>query len=309
MELSPYLSFTRDEWAERRAGTPMTLSEDELEALRGLNTEVSLEEVAEVYLPLSRLLSMYVESSQSLYAQTQRFLGHPAKRVPYIIGMAGTVAVGKSTCARILKTLLSRWASSPRVELITTDGFLHPNATLTERGLMHRKGFPESYDQRALLEFVSAIKAGAEAVTSPVYSHILYDIVPGEETAVERPDIVIIEGLNVLQSGPASQASRLFVSDFFDFSIYLDANLEDLRHWYVSRFLTLRDTAFKRPNSYFRTYAELSDDEAIALGLSIWQEINEPNLLENIEPTRARASLILEKGTDHVIERIQLRKL
>ena len=306
---SPYLSLSRAQWARLRADTPLTLTARELGELRGINSSIDLGEVESIYLPLCRLLNLYVTSTQQLAQATQLFLGHKRRRVPYIIGLGGSVAVGKSTSARILRTLLSRWPNSPRVDLITTDGFLLPNAELKRRGLMNRKGFPESYDQQRLLEFVAAIKGGAARVSSPIYSHITYDIVPHSELTVTQPDIVIVEGLNVLQSPPAEHADRVFVSDYFDFSIYIDAALKDLRRWYTQRFITLRDTAFRDPHSYFHRFASMSDDQTVEMAERIWRDINELNLHENILPTKKRADLILTKGSNHVIERIRLRKL
>jgi type I pantothenate kinase len=306
---SPYVSLSRAQWAERREGTPLTLTERDLERIRGINSEISMREVVEVYLPLSRLLNMYVSSTQALSETTSRFLGNPADRVPYVIGIAGSVAAGKSTCSRLLQALLSRWPNSPNVALVTTDGFLYPNAELERRGLMRRKGFPESYDVKRLLEFVASLKAGERQVRCPVYSHITYDIVADQLELIEDPDIVLIEGLNVLQSERAPTTRRVFVSDFFDLSIYVDAPRENLRSWYIHRFLKLRDTAFQRPDSYFHRYASMSDEEATAFAESIWEEINLPNLLENILPTRERADLILHKGVDHSIDAIELRKI
>lgn len=303
------MTFGRSAWSALRADARMTLNEDDLEALRGINSAIDLEEVATVFLPLSRLLNLYFSATQQLYNTTSTFLGHNDKPVPYIIGLAGSVAVGKSTAARILRTLLSRWPNSPRVDLVTTDGFLWPNEVLAERGLMRKKGFPESYDQGRILRFVSDIKAGKPRVSCPVYSHVTYDIVPGEEQVIEQPDILIFEGLNVLQSSRSRSPSRVFVSDFFDFSIYVDASEDDLRKWYIQRFLTLRDTAFKSPESYFNRYASLTDAEAIAFAESIWSEINAVNLHENIEPTRERADLILCKGSDHIYQQVMLRKI
>jgi type I pantothenate kinase len=309
---SPYVSFTHEEWGQRRAGTPLTLTEADLEQLRGLNEQVSMDEVVEIYLPLSRLLNLYVAATQDLYRATATFLGNPAAKVPYAIGMAGSVAVGKSTTARILRALLARWPNHPTVDLVTTDGFLYPNQVLEERGLMARKGFPESYDLRRLIRFVSDVKAGVPRVQAPVYSHLTYDIVPDEHQVVDQPDIVIIEGLNVLQTGETATGvnqPRLFVSDFFDFTIYVHAEVPDVRRWYIERFLALRNTAFQDPASYFHRYASLSDEDAILRSSTIWREINEPNLLENILPTRERAHLILEKGPDHSVYSVKLRKI
>ncbi len=307
---TPYVTFTREEWARLRAATPMTLTDEDLVTLRGINEYVSLQEVAEIYLPLSRLLNLYVAAAQGLHRVTDLFLGKPARPVPYIVGIAGSVAVGKSTFARILRALLARWPNHPQVDLITTDGFLYPNRVLEERGLMNRKGFPESYDLRRLMRFMAELKSGADHVPAPVYSHLVYDIVPGEEAVVERADIVLVEGLNVLQTpdGARRRSIQTFVSDFFDFSIYLDADEHDVEEWYVARFLTLRDTAFRDPRSYFRRYAELSTDDAVTTARRIWAEINGVNLRENIQTTRERARLVLRKGADHSIQEIQLRK-
>jgi type I pantothenate kinase len=310
LSVSPYLRFRRDEWAPLRADTPLTLTDADLERIHGLVERLSLREVEEIYLPLSRLLNLYVAAVQGLYRATSTFLGHGEDKVPFLLGLGGSVAVGKSTAARALRELLARWPHHPRVDIVTTDGFLHPTAVLEERGLMRRKGFPESYDVRALLAFVRDLKAGKDRVTSPVYSHLVYDIVPGQATAIERPDIVIVEGLNVLQTGPALDGQpRVFVSDFFDFTIYLDAEVEHVRAWYVERFLALRHTAFKDPSSYFHRYASLSDEDAADTAGRIWAEINEPNLRQNILPTRERADLILRKGRDHAVEEVRLRKL
>ncbi len=309
---SPYISFSHEEWGQRRADTPLTLTEADLEQLRGLNEQVSMDEVVEIYLPLSRLLNLYVAATQDLYRATATFLGNPAAKVPYVIGMAGSVAVGKSTTARILRALLARWPHHPTVDLVTTDGFLYPNRVLEARGLMHRKGFPESYDLRHLIRFVSDVKAGVPRVRAPVYSHLTYDVVPGEYQVVDTPDIVIIEGLNVLQTGDVAAGGpqgRVFVSDFFDFTIYVHAEVAHVRQWYIERFLTLRHTAFSDPASYFHRYAALSDAEARERSAAIWQEINEPNLLQNILPTRERAHLILEKGADHCVQGVKLRKI
>jgi type I pantothenate kinase len=305
------VTFSRDEWARLRATTPMTLTDEDLKTLRGLNDYVSLAEVADVYLPLSRLLNLYVAAAQSLHNVTDRFLGKPARPVPYIVGIAGSVAVGKSTFARILCALLARWPNHPQVDLVTTDGFLYPNRVLEERGLMNRKGFPESYDLRRLMRFMAELKSGADEVRAPVYSHLVYDIVPGEEAVIRQPDIVLVEGLNVLQTPDSARrrSIRTFVSDFFDFSIYLDADEDDVEEWYVARFLTLRDTAFRDPRSYFRRYADLSTEDAIATARRIWTEINGTNLRENIRPTRNRARLILRKDADHAIREVILRKI
>ncbi|PVE24706.1 type I pantothenate kinase [Microvirga sp. KLBC 81] len=311
-DLSPYRTFTRDEWAKLRADTPMTLTADEVVQLQSLNDPISLDEVAAIYLPLSRLLSLYVAATQGLFKATQRFLlAEQQEKVPYIIGVAGSVAVGKSTTARVLKALLARWPNTPKVDLVTTDGFLLPNAELTRLGLMERKGFPESYDTGKLLHFLADIKAGKRNVKAPLYSHLVYDVVPGEETTVDRPDILIVEGLNVLQPArlPKDGTAIPFVSDFFDFSVYIDAAEEDLHRWYVSRFLRLRHTAFRDPLSYFRRYAEIPEEEAIAIADGLWSRINLLNLRENIVPTRQRASLILTKGASHRIETVALRRL
>ena len=311
-DLSPYRAFPRDEWARLRADTPLTLTADEVLQLQSLNDPVSLDEVIAISLPLSRLLALYVAAAQGLFKATQRFLlAENDGKVPYIIGVAGSVAVGKSTTARILKALTARWPNTPKVDLITTDGFLLPNAELTRLGLMERKGFPESYDTGKLLHFLRDIKAGKRNVRAPLYSHLVYDVVPGEETVVDRPDILVVEGLNVLQPArlPRDGKAIPFVSDFFDFSIYLDADEADLHRWYVNRFLRLRHTAFRDPLSYFRKYAELSEDEAVETANGLWNGINLPNLRENIVPTRQRASLILRKGASHRIEEVALRRL
>jgi type I pantothenate kinase len=310
--LSPYRIFSRDEWAKLRADAPMTLTADEVVQLQSLNDPISLDEVAAIYLPLSRLLSLYVAATQGLFKATQRFLlAEKEEKVPYIIGVAGSVAVGKSTTARVLKALLARWPNTPKVDLVTTDGFLLPNAELIRLGLMERKGFPESYDTGALLHFLADIKAGKRNVHAPLYSHLVYDVVPGEETVVDRPDILIVEGLNVLQPArmPKDGTAIPFVSDFFDFSVYIDADEDDLHRWYVNRFLRLRYTAFRDPLSYFRRYAELPEAEAIGIADGLWNRINLLNLRENIVPTRQRASLILKKGASHRIETVALRRL
>jgi len=310
--LSPYRSFAREEWARLRADTPLTLTAQEVSQLQSLDDPISLDEVIAIYLPLSRLLSLYVAAAQGLFKATQRFLlAERTDKVPYIIGVAGSVAVGKSTTARILKALLARWPNTPKVDLVTTDGFLWPNAELTRLGLMDRKGFPESYNTAKLLRFLADIKAGKRAVHAPLYSHLVYDVVPGEETVVERPDILIVEGLNVLQPArlPRDGAAIPFVSDYFDFSIYLDAAEDDLHRWYLHRFLKLRNTAFRDPLSYFRKYADLSEDEAMDFAEGLWGRINLVNLRDNILPTRQRASLILRKGASHRIEQVDLRRL
>ena len=311
VQYSPYRMFSRDEWARLRADTPMTLVPKDLEALSGLIEELSMEEVEQIYLPLSRLLNLYVSASQELHAVTSKFLGRRDGKVPFIIGVAGSVAVGKSTTARVLRALLARWTDHPRVDLITTDGFLWPNRELELRGIMHRKGFPESFDTARLLNFLGDVKSGKERVSAPVYSHFHYDIIPGQEAIVDRPDILIVEGLNVLQPArlPRGGEAIPFVSDFFDFSIYLDADPAVIEHWYVTRFMRLRQTAFRDPAAYFHRYAKLSIEEAHAKALEIWTTINRVNLDENILPTRQRARLILQKGPQHRIEGVALRKL
>jgi type I pantothenate kinase len=303
---SRYLSFDRNSWAKLRAATPLTLLEPELARLQGINEEIDMEEVATIYLPLSRLLNLYVSATQDLHRVSATFLGTIAPKVPYVIGVAGSVAVGKSTFARILQALLAQWPDHPKVDLITTDGFLYPNAVLEERGIMDRKGFPESYDTRELLRVLRSIKSGHDVVEAPVYSHIVYNIIPNEKVAVQSPDIVIFEGLNMLQTGP--QATE-FVSDYFDFSIYIDADEANIEQWYVDRFLALRESVFQDPDSFFRFYADLSDEQAIETALEIWRNINGRNLRENIAPTRERASLILHKTVGHRIDNVKLRRL
>jgi type I pantothenate kinase len=309
--LSPYHRFTRDEWAALRADTPLTLSMDDLTRLRSLNDPISLEEVVAIYLPLSRLLALYVAATQGLYKATQRFLGAEGGKVPYIIGVAGSVAAGKSTLSRVMQALLSRWPNTPKVELVTTDGFLYPNAHLNNEGLLEKKGFPESYDGAKLLCFLSDVKAGKRNVRAPVYSHVTYDVISGESIIVDRPDILIVEGLNVLLPNRPSRDGRAipFVSDFFDFSVYLHAAEKDLEKWFISRFMRLRDTSFRDPQSYFKKYAGLDDRGAEATARDIWTRINLRNLRENILPTMPRASLVLTKGPSHIIEDVELRKL
>lgn len=308
-EFSPYMTFTAADWGRLRASTPLSLTEDDLDQLRGLNVALSLDEVAEIYLPLSRLLNLYVGASQELYRASDTFLGKLPGKVPFVIGVAGSVAVGKSTTSRVLQTLLARWPNHPQVDLVTTDGFLYPNAVLAERDMMDRKGFPESYDRRRLLQFMAEVKSGQPEVCAPVYSHLTYDVMSDETVIVRQPDILIVEGLTVLQSGTAEERHPIFVSDYFDFSIYVDAVTEHIRDWYVERFFTLRETAFRDPRSYFQRYSQLSDEEALAIATEIWTSINEKNLNENILPTRERADLILTKEVDHSISEVRLRRL
>jgi type I pantothenate kinase len=309
--LSRYNLFSREEWSHLRGDIPLTLSEADLAALRGVNERVSLDEVVQAYLPLSRLLILYFSASQNLFKATSEFLGHTTAKVPYIIGLAGSVAVGKSTTSRILRELLARMPSCPKVDLISTDGFLYPTRILQEKGLMDRKGFPESYDIHTLVRFLQDVKSGRHSVLVPVYSHVFYDIVPDRFIEVDQPDIVIIEGLNILQSGSTSPNpnARIFVSDFFDFSIYVDADEEVIYQWYENRLLTFRESAFKDPSSYFHHYASLTTEETRRTATTIWQTINGKNLRENILPTRERADLILHKGPDHSVQSVKLRKL
>ncbi|MCK2215129.1 type I pantothenate kinase [Actinomadura sp. ATCC 31491] len=299
------MELSREQWSELRKNTPLTLTAEELEELRGLDDPIDLTEVTDIYLPLTRLLNLHFTGSKQRSSVLSAFLGHPEERVPYILGIAGSVAVGKSTTARLLHTLLARWPEHPHVELVTTDSFLYPNAVLEAKGIMQRKGFPESYDRRALVRFVAEVKAGAAEVQAPVYSHLEYDIVPGAVQTVKNPDILIIEGLNVLQPAPPTS---LAVNDYFDFSIYVDAKAEDIRTWYVERFHKLRRTAFEDPKSYFRHIAELSHEEATVFAVNVWRDINERNLVENIAPTRGRADLVLKKGADHAVRRVRLRR-
>ncbi|WP_426516222.1 type I pantothenate kinase [Diaminobutyricibacter sp. McL0618] len=306
-QTSPFVELDRADWSELAESTTLPLKETEIVQLRGLGDPLDMREVEEVYLPLSRLLNLYVAGTKQLHRVTNEFLGERAQSTPFVIGVAGSVAVGKSTIARLLRELLSRWEDTPRVELVTTDGFLLPNAELERRGLMERKGFPESYDRRALLRFVTEVKSGAREVRAPFYSHLSYDIVPGAQIVVRQPDVLIVEGLNVLQ--PAGGGNRLAVSDLFDFSVYVDARTRDIANWYQERFLKLQRGAFANPKSYFHRYSSLTEEEARARAGAIWESINEPNLVQNIRPTRSRAKLVLRKDADHTVSSVLLRKL
>ncbi|MGY1917208.1 type I pantothenate kinase [Blastococcus sp. SYSU DS0973] len=309
--ISPYAVFDRDSWRALAAGSSLPLDATELDTLASLGDRIDLDEVATVYLPLARLLSLHVTASRRLWAAQSEFLGDATAKVPFVIAVAGSVAVGKSTTARLLQTLLAATPGAPRVDLVTTDGFLLPNAVLQERGLLGRKGFPESYDRRALLRFLADVKSGREEVFAPVYDHQSYDIVPGRVQAVDRPDILVLEGLNVLQAGRRTDGSapEIFLSDFFDFSVYVDAAEADIQRWYVERFLALRRTAFQDTTAYFHRFAALTDDQARETALGIWSAVNGPNLRDNIAPTRSRARLVLQKSADHSVRRVLLRKL
>ena len=310
-KLSPYIDFERKEWSKLRAATPLTLDDSDLKALRGINERIDLAEVEEVYLPISRLLILYVEATQALYDARRTFLGNHDAKVPYIIGVAGSVAVGKSTTSRILQALVARWPDRPKVDLVSTDSFLYPNEILQERGLMNRKGFPESYDRRSLIKFLLDVKSGKSVVKAPVYSHISYNIIKDTYQEIRQPDILIVEGLNVLQTGPKSKLNlpEFFVSDFFDLSLYVDAMEEHIKRWYIERFLVFMETAFREPNAFFHRFSELSREEAIRTASQIWDSINAVNLRENIEPTKNHAHLVLMKDADHSVKSIRLRKI
>ena len=311
MPYMPYQTFTKEQWSRLRADEPMTLDASDIDRLRALGDPLSLAEAESVYLPLTRLLSFYVEAIQGIHKASVTFLGHNGVKVPFIIGVAGSVAVGKSTTARILHALLQRWPASPKVDLVTTDGFLYPNAVLEEKGLMERKGFPESYDRAGFVRFLADVKSGKPRVFAPTYSHLVYDVVPGDEIMVDRPDILIVEGLNILQPGELPKSGRpiLFASDFLDFSVYIDADEDDLTAWFLQRFLKLRETAFADQKSFFHKFALMSEDEAKTFGKWVWENINRPNLVENIVPTRSRADLVLKKGRSHAIEEVFLRRI
>lgn len=302
---SPYYTFDRKDWKAAQEDSKLPLTEEEFERLKGLNEKISLREVRDIYLPLTRLIHLYVSAFQQLQEKMNTFTGIRAPKSPYIIGIAGSVAVGKSTTARLLQTLLSRWQEHPRVDLVTTDGFLYPNRVLEEKGIMNKKGFPESYDIKKLMQFISSVKSGQPALKAPVYSHLAYDILSDEEQLIDQPDILILEGINVLQ---VNTEAPVFISDFFDFSIYIDAEEQDIRSWYIERYQLLRDTAFQDPRSYFHKFASLSEEEAVQNASEIWRTINLKNLMENILPTKARAKLILKKGPDHQIQQVLLRK-
>lgn len=304
---SPFVEISRADWAALSNASDLSLTQTEIEQIRGLGDFLDLQEVNDVYLPLSRLLNLYVAATQQLHTATGEFVGQRAVRTPFVIGIAGSVAVGKSTVSRLLRELLSRWSTTPRVELITTDGFLYPNAELEARGIMHRKGFPESYDRLALLKFVADVKSGVEEVSAPVYSHLFYDIMPDQSAVVRSPDVLIVEGLNVLQ--PPAQGQEVALSDYFDFQIYVDAETHDVTQWFLDRFRKLRESAFTNPNSYFHRYSEMEYDQALARANEIWSTINLPNLTENILPTRSRATLVLKKGANHAVQSVLLRKI
>jgi type I pantothenate kinase len=309
--LSPFVRFSREEWGRLRTPTAHSLSEDDVRDLRRIAEHLSSEEATEVYLPLSWLLYLHVSATQDLYRRAHAFLIQEETEVPYLVGIAGSVAAGKSTVAQVLQALISRWPGNPRVELVSTDGFLYPNRVLQSRGLMDRKGFPESYDLPLLLRFLAAVKSGRAEASAPIHSHLTYDILPDQVQAIGRPDILIVEGLNMLEAGlpEPSDGHRVFVSDYVDFSIYVDAEERHVREWYLNRFLRLREEAIGESSAYFHRFASLSVEEAKVVALRVWDEIDHPNLKENIEPTKDRARLILEKGADHSVQSMRLRKL